>query len=172
MFWMAYRQNNLGAGNWTSFQVAPNTTKTIDIRPRTPNQRIVCAGNLVTKQGSKRADLIFGTAGRDVINARGGDDVIWGMGGPDVICGDLGDDVILGGDGNDYLIGDAGDDLLLGEDGDDFLIGGAGNDRMIGSYGDDRFWGLDGVDDWAMRLPGRDRVNDAERLTAMRVIVL
>ncbi|MFO1105250.1 MAG: calcium-binding protein [Amaricoccus sp.] len=65
-------------------------------------------------------NLIYGTAGDDVINAGAGDDTVYGQ---------AGNDRLLGGPGNDWLFGGPGNDTLDGGPGEDRLEGGAGNDR-------------------------------------------
>ncbi len=82
-------------------------------------------------------NLIFGTAGNDVINGSGGDDCIVGLGGDDTLDGSGGSDVLLGGPGNDTLNGSGGADRLFGDDGDDTLNGGGGTDLCSGGAGTD-----------------------------------
>ena len=69
--------------------------------------------------GTKRAELIRGTAGNDIIIGRGGDDTIRARRGDDVVCG---------GKGGDDISGGAGDDVLNGNGGSNNLNGGAGRD--------------------------------------------
>ncbi|MBE0484227.1 MAG: hypothetical protein IBX52_12080, partial [Bacterioplanes sp.] len=53
-----------------------------------------------------------------------------------VIYGTAGDDMLTGTDGDDVLIGSHGDDTLRGGAGNDLLIGGRGNDTYIVGAGD------------------------------------
>jgi Ca2+-binding RTX toxin-like protein len=102
---------------------------------------------------SDGADVLFGTAAADRIDARGGDDLVDGLGGRDTLLGGAGGDTLLGGVGGDTVRGGAGRDLLsggagadrlLGEAGDDLLAGGPGGDRLDGGPGEDRAtWELD-----------------------------
>ena len=78
-------------------------------------------------------DLLFGTAGSDVIDALGGNDTVFG---------NLGDD---------QLLGSSGDDNLFGEGGNDTLSGGSGFDILSDTQGDETYSfdisDLDGSDD-------------------------
>ena len=73
------------------------------------------------------SDTIFGTPGRDVIDALGGNDTVFARGG---------NDVVRGGAGDDALFGQGGGDLLIGDTGDDRMFGGLGGDRMVWNNGD------------------------------------
>jgi Ca2+-binding RTX toxin-like protein len=64
-----------------------------------------CHGETATIVGTKRADQLRGTPGRDVIVGRGGGDDIRGRGGDDLICGNIGADTLRGGPGEDLLLG-------------------------------------------------------------------
>ena len=99
-----------------------------------------------TISGSRRDDRLLGTAGDDVICARGGDDRIAGGGGEDAVYGDAGDDRLGGGSGDDTLYGDAGDDRLRGGAGADVLSAGPGRDRLAGGAGGDHAEGGAGRD--------------------------
>ncbi len=84
--------------------------------------------------------MIRGTAGRDVIVARGGNDRIYGLRGNDFICGNKGRDRIYGGRANDVIHGGGGDDGMFGgrgrdaldqhDEGHDFYDGGRGIDLI------------------------------------------
>lgn len=165
---MGFRARRAGAGLIGAALLAlpllpPAGASSPPVRLRT------CLGERVTILGTRGADRIAGTEGRDVILARGGDDVVVGHDGGDRICGgdgsdqiagrhgdDLvdggdGPDTVAGGPGSDYLIGWNGRDELRGGDGGygDTLAGGEGNDRLLGGDGDsdsDHLFGGDGND--------------------------
>lgn len=80
--------------------------------------------------GTRRADVLRGTAGGDRLEGRSGDDVLRGL---------------------------AGDDCIAGQAGHDHLIGGAGADRLLGGQGNDRIDARDGSRDRVICGPGRDR---------------
>lgn len=82
-----------------------------------PAAQVFCAGQIATQAGSGNGEVLYGTAGNDVIAAGEGNDVVYGLGGDDIICG---------GPGNDTIKAGAGTDQLYGEDGADKLVGGAG----------------------------------------------
>ena len=67
------------------------------------------------KKGSKRADILTGTAKRDYILGRGGDDVISTFDGNDKVKGGGGNDIITTGIGKDKAWGGPGDDLFVTE---------------------------------------------------------
>ena len=96
-----------------------------------------CAGQAMTIVGTGGADLLTGTAKRDVIKARGGNDTIRGLQGKDIVCAGGGNDTVKGGGGNDRLKGGTGRDLLKGGGGNDDLFGGPGRDRCRGGAGQD-----------------------------------
>lgn len=66
---------------------------------------IGCMNRNATIQGTHEADVIFGTAGNDVIAAQGGADTIWAGAGNDLICGNRNTDTVFGGSGNDRVSG-------------------------------------------------------------------
>lgn len=99
---------------------------------------------------------IFGTEGRDVINASNGNHLIYGFGGNDIINSGNGDDCIVAGDGNDRVHGSNGNDVIFGgegsdtingNNGDDLIKGGGGNDSINGDNGNDVIYGEEGNDD-------------------------
>lgn len=109
----------------------------------------------VSRNGSRRQDMIELGSGNDTVN--GGDNNDWVFGGlgndrvvggngDDVVSGGAGDDRVLGGAGNDFLFGDDGRDTLTGGEGNDVLFGGADNDTLIGGSGRDEFFGEAGND--------------------------
>src|SRR5215213_5704770 len=74
---------------------------------------IDCAGGKCV--GTKRSDLMIGTAGHDEISGRGGNDTILSHGGNDEIHGGDANDIILDfGPGPDV-------DTIFGDDGDDSI---------------------------------------------------
>jgi Ca2+-binding RTX toxin-like protein len=101
------------------------------------------------------SEIVFGGAGRDTINGRGGDDLIYGdqistessiADGSDNIDGGQGNDTILGGGGNDSINGNEGADIISGGDGDDVIDGGTGYDVIYGGDGADEMTASDSGD--------------------------
>ena len=105
-----------------------------------------CAGERATLVGTRRADRLIGTPGRDVIVAGAGGDVVDGRGGRDLVCAGAGRDRILGRGGGDSLVGGAGADVALGGAGSDILLGIGGGDRMVGGDSSDALLGGAGDD--------------------------
>ncbi|KAA1427165.1 calcium-binding protein [Nocardioides antri] len=87
-----------------------------------------CEGRSATIVGSDRNDDLDGTAGPDVIVAKGGNDVIRAYGGDDVVCG---------GPGWDRIATGAGDDVAVGGTGDDAIVSSGGAERVVGGDGDE-----------------------------------
>ena len=83
-------------------------------------------------------DVLRGGAGNDRIHAGAGDDLVSGDGGNDELNGGLGNDVVEGESGNDKLYDAFGANLLNGRGGNDDLFDGAGNALIIGGKGNDR----------------------------------
>lgn len=106
-----------------------------------------CGGWHATIVGSKRAEVLKGTPGRDVIVARGGADRIDAGPGNDIVCAGAGADVVLAGDGNDVVYGQGGADEASGGAGTDDLAGGKDADRLSGDDGDDALFGGAGPDE-------------------------
>lgn len=83
------------------------------------------------------ADLLYGSANSELIDALGGDDEVHGLSGNDGLVGGDGNDQLYGEDGEDTLDGGAGNDLLVGGDGsflDSYRFGnGRGADRVDAS---------------------------------------
>lgn len=102
-------------------------------------------------------DLVCAGAGADVVNAGAGNDVVLGEGGSDQISGGIGNDLLVGGTGGDHVSGNAGDDVMTGNGGADFLNGGPGLDRVDGRGGDDILRGGNGDDVLAGHV-GDDRI--------------
>ncbi len=100
-----------------------------------------------------RAELIGGTAERDIIVAHGGNDRIYGRGGNDLICAGTGNDLVVGGPGADILWGQLGNDRLHGGPGPDFLAGQVGDDLLNGGISVDKCFQGTGVG------PGRRTAN-------------
>ena len=78
-----------------------------------------CAGRPATivasarrLEGTKRADVIVGVPGRNVIHGRRGADLICGLGGKDRLSGGAGRDRLRGGHGADRCSGGRGRDRL------------------------------------------------------------
>ena len=131
--------------NW-NVAVFPGSTAVlhqIPIFAEEPVAAHLCAGLNVTVDLSRGQrptngdDVIRGTAGVDVIDARGGNDTI---------CSLQGDDEIVGGDGNDKIFAGLGNDTVHGGAGNDLLVGGAGGDTLHGETGNDRIQGGDDGD--------------------------
>lgn len=78
------------------------------------------------------ADIKNGKLGSTGVATLYNDDTIH-----EVIYGTAGADVLSGKDGNDRIFGLAGADTLNGDDGDDVLVGGAGGDKLFGGAGVD-----------------------------------
>ncbi|MCB9371582.1 MAG: hypothetical protein H6518_02240 [Microthrixaceae bacterium] len=112
--------------------------------------------------GPNSAETVFGGAGRDSIDTRGGHDVVHG--GDDA-------DTVFGGAGDDELFGDGGDDTLSGQADADTVDGGTGNDRVDGNEGADTVRGGPNDDmvggglgpDRVEGGDGKDRLRDDER---------
>ncbi|WP_046866989.1 M10 family metallopeptidase C-terminal domain-containing protein [Microvirga massiliensis] len=92
-------------------------TQAIDITIHGTNE----TGNPVL--GDDRANNLRGTAGNDVIDARGGNDVV---------TADAGDDRIIAGAGNDIVDAGPGNDIIVAgiRDGNDLYSGGSGIDTL------------------------------------------
>ncbi|MBO0131658.1 Ig-like domain-containing protein [Agrobacterium burrii] len=104
------------------------------------------AGNIVNGTDghdlleAKTADTtILGRDGNDTLLGSTGDDRLDGGNGDDALIGGAGRDALSGGAGDDKLWGDAGDDMISGGLGDDFIEGGRGNDLLIGGDGSDLY---------------------------------
>jgi Ca2+-binding RTX toxin-like protein len=122
--------------------------------------------------GTKDGESLDGTAGADLIKARGGDDevhagagndVVKAGGGHDTVHGDAGIDILKGNGGNDALHGGADSDILIGgggrdhlDGGDalDVLKGGKGHDVLDGGEGPDHLFGGGGDDTFVFRSTG------------------
>ena len=68
-------------------------------------------------RGTKSADELFGTDGRDIVIGKSGDDVITTYGGKDKVKGGDGDDIITTGEGRDKAWGGSGRDRFVTENG-------------------------------------------------------
>ncbi len=97
-------------------------------------------------EGTRDADLILGTEGRDRIFGHGGDDDLAAFGGRDVVFAGFGDDNISGGAGRDTIYGEEGNDLIAAGADADWVYGGDGDDRLFGEAGDDHLQGDAGND--------------------------
>jgi len=131
-------------------------------------------------------DVLYDTAGNDLILGFGGNDVLYaGLGGDDRLDGGVGNDALAGRAGNDTLIGGADSDLLRGDDGQDklyaeaeitieaaltqqdaapsglkgdFFDGGVDDDTLVGDIGNDALNGGNG-DDLILGGAGDDNIN-------------
>jgi hypothetical protein len=104
-------------------------------------------------------DLLYGGSGNDRIFAGGGDDYVSGDGGSDDLNGAAGNDVLQGDSGSDKLFDLAGNGLLDGRGGSDDIYDGAGNALLAGGRGADRITLGGGRDVVAFnRGDGRDTV--------------
>ena len=74
-----------------------------------------------------------------------------------VITGTPGADVLRGKNLGDVLYGGAGDDRIFGAGGNDVLVGGPGHDRLFGGAGKDVFQAMDGTRDYLFGGPDSDR---------------
>lgn len=106
------------------------------------------------RRGTRRADVLVGTAAPDRL---------LGLGGGDLVTGRAGDDSLEGGVGNDRLLGGGGDDWLIGGPGGDRLDGGAGRDVYLAGAGADVIRSRDGVREVVNCGAGRDVVT-ADRI--------
>jgi hypothetical protein len=116
------------------------------------------AGNDIV-WSSAGEDLLYGGTGNDRIFAGAGDDYVSGDGGSDDLNGAGGNDVIQGDGANDKMFDLAGHNLLDGRNGSDDLYDGAGNALLAGGRGADRITLGGGHDIVAFnRGDGRDTV--------------
>ncbi len=120
-----------------------------------------CNGQVPTRIGTTRGDVILGSAGDDVIVALAGNDAIYGRGGNDTICVGDGNDTVYAGAGDDQIDGAQGLDRLYGQSGNNRVAGGAGNDQLRGGSGDDRLFAGSG-DDLAVGGRGRDLLDGGD----------
>ena len=101
---------------WTVFLTVALTTSVLGLVPGSSSAApLKCGGKRVTKKGNNQANILTGTAGRDVIAGLGGNDTLDGLEGNDIICGGGGNDTIYAGVGDDRVMGEAGDDILYGD---------------------------------------------------------
>ncbi|MEZ5678970.1 MAG: calcium-binding protein [Nitrosomonas sp.] len=80
-------------------------------------------GNVIVgaEEEPDRVDILFGSAGNDLIQSFGGNDDVLGKDGADRIEGGAGEDTLDGGAGNDIVLGGAGSDIVMGGENDDRL---------------------------------------------------
>lgn len=100
--------------------------------------------------GNDLANLITGTAGKNLLVGGAGADRLFGA---------AGDDVLNGGTGADNLMGGDGDDVLRGEQGKDFLTGGPGHDTFVFAALGDTSALAAGADTITDFIRGRDRID-------------
>ena len=109
---------------------------------------------------------MFGEAGDDRLDGRGGRDEIRGGDGDDTLDGGAEDNRLHGEAGDDLLRAAGGYDVMDGGTGDDTLIGGGWADEMAGGPGADRFLFL-AAEDSAGR--NRDVILDLSRAEGDRI---
>jgi Ca2+-binding RTX toxin-like protein len=109
--------------------------------------------------GTKKSDILLGTAAADDIKGKDGGDVIQARDDDDIVHGGKGDDSIQAGFGNDNIHADDGDDAVFAGPNDDYLNGGNGNDELYAQDGDDVLEGGPGADFFDCG-PGFDTVVD------------
>jgi CSLREA domain-containing protein len=84
----------------------------------------------VKKTGTKRRNVLRGTAGPDLLRGLAGNDTLSGLGGDDCLDGGSGNDVLTGGGGRDKLVGGVGSDVINAADHHkDTIDCGKGRDR-------------------------------------------
>lgn len=120
------------------------------------------AHRVVVIKGTNQSETLTGTAGNDLILARGGDDTVNAGAGNDRVYGHRGNDTLNGEAGNDRIRGNAGSDTINGGEGNDMLRGRWGNDTVNGDAGDDRIWVGRGAD-IENGGPGNDRMHAIAR---------
>src|SRR3569832_1362345 len=116
----------------------------IDFDPPNQTYHYDDLGNVINDGSPEvgRSDVLYDSAGNDLILAGGGDDYVNAFrGGDDVLDGGDGNDEMNAGASNDWLKGGAGRDVLRGEGGNDLLEGGADADILYGHEGNDRLFG-------------------------------
>ena len=96
--------------------------------------------------GTKKSDILLGTAAADDIKGKDGGDVIQARDDDDIIHGGKGDDSLQAGFGNDNIHADDGDDAVFAGPNDDYANGGNGNDELYAQDGDDVLEGGSGAD--------------------------
>jgi Ca2+-binding RTX toxin-like protein len=126
--------------NAVGFEAMPMLRTWIDAIPANSPLWATLAGlGVVTGPGmtsTANADVFFGDASANNVNAGSGSDLLDGGAGNDTLQGGLGNDTLIGGAGDDYL---GGDGYYGGAGGDDVLDGGAGNDKLVGGFGSDTY---------------------------------
>jgi len=124
--------------------------------------------------GTPSNDLLFGTAGNDVLNSNwsGGSDTMWGFGGNDTFNVNSTGDVVIesAGQGTDRVcstisytlganvenltlkgtaysgVGNSLNNVIVGNNSNNYLSGGSGNDSLYGNGGNDSLYGGSGND--------------------------
>jgi VCBS repeat-containing protein len=112
---------------FTAERVINGDLEPVDFDPSSPGiqTRKDDLDNVITSAtpAPDRADMLFDSAGKDLISGGGGTDYIEAWRG-----------------GNDKLDGGAGKDFVLGRAGDDIVAGGADGDLLRGDSGKDRLY--------------------------------
>lgn len=120
-----------------------------------PGAAATCDGEPVTLAATQNGETVEGTAGPDVIDARGYSRVwVEALGGDDVVCSGP-KARVRGGDGNDRLLsshsgeldGGSGDDVFRGGPGREVIFTGDGDDTARGRGGSDHIIDSSGVND-------------------------
>ena len=112
-----------------------------------PNDQTGSGGAAASSSTKLNEDnVLTGTSGDDVIDAKNGSDTVYGGAGSDVINAGQDADLVYGGAGNDAIEGDAQDDNIYGGSGNDTINGGEGDDQLVGGYGADVLTGKQGQD--------------------------
>lgn len=132
---------------FTSIGLARFLPSSPQIVPVKVEERMSCAGQTATIEGTGKRDVLKGTSRRDVIVALGGNDKITALGGNDLVCAGAGRDFVQAGRGNDRVLGGAGADRILGGAGVDTLLGEGGVDLLSGGPARDKLRGGAGRDD-------------------------
>jgi len=121
----------------TTEQFDRSTFDSIDVSLRGGGDQFTGGGIPMSQtsriDGGGGDDVIFGTAGDDVINGRGGDDSIFGGAGNDTTLGGGGSDFVVGGTGHDTSSLGGGEDTFLWNpgDGSDDTDGGGCRDTLL-----------------------------------------
>jgi Ca2+-binding RTX toxin-like protein len=85
----------------------------------------------VTYYGLNSPNVIYDSAGNDLLYGGNNKDKIYSSTGADHLFGQNGKDFLVAGNGNDSLVGGNGNDTLVAGSGADFLTGGRGHDMFV-----------------------------------------
>jgi hemolysin type calcium-binding protein len=113
----------VGQGQCTNPTVSGSAQATVQITGPGTSPRFAfpvdCKGVFPTIIGTGLPERIFGTPGRDVVQAGPGEDTILGQAGDDRLCGAKQKDLVKGGRGDDFLNGGSRKDVCVGGRGKD-----------------------------------------------------